>query len=385
MPPRTMTAGGFPETPVFDHMAGARLWPLDAAPNTTPNNPTAPTPATLASGAPTQAASGGPVRGIDVSRWQGSPDWPRVAASGIRFAYVKASEGDEPVYSTVDSQHRGALSAGLAVGLYHYARPNRTPEANADAFAAQVNRLGAIAGHLPPCLDLEEGTGQHLSGWAKRFIDRLRARTNCHSVMVYSGAVFFRDNIGESWMDDAISLWIAHYGRPPGQPGYLTSRVSMHQYSATGQVPGIEGNCDLNQTIWPMSRLIVGTATKTATAIAQDEERNGMPNLSVTQTLPAGDGVQVPVLVPPYQGDKAILRIGTGWTDARIKAVYFVRDRGPNLTPTQEQWGGTGEFVLVRDDRPWWPLPEGTTQVSLEYSSAHPLGVMVTYQPAADL
>lgn len=375
------------DTPLFDDMAGARLWPL--APMASSANPSqatvtpAPVAASSAFPAPV-AASAGPVRGIDVSRWQGSPDWAKVARAGVKFAYIKASEGDSPVYSTVDNQYRGAWGAGLVAGLYHYAKPNLSAEANADAFAQQVNRLGAVAGHLPPCLDLEEGTG-HLSGWAKRFVDRLRARTGCRSVMVYSGASFFRDQIGESWMDDAIYLWIAHYGRPPGQPGYLSSRVSIHQYSASGQIDGIAGDVDLNQAIWPMSRLIVSASTPpTKTALAQDGD-DDVPNLSVTQTLPAGEGVQLPILVPPYEGGKAILRIATGWTDAHIKAVYFIRDRGPNLTPTQEQWGGTGEFVLVRDDRPWWPLPEGTTQVSLEYSSAHPLGVMVTYKPATDL
>lgn len=322
------------------------------------------------------AAGSAPVQGIDVASYQGSPDWAKVYRSGIRFAYVKASEGVRSTYSTTDAQFHGANAAGIATGLYHYAKPALSPESNAGALAAQVNRLGAVAGHLPPCLDLEEGTGV-LEPWARAFIAKLRALTGCRRVMVYSGASFFKDHIGEAWMDPDTGIWVAHYGRAPGKPAYLTDRVAVHQYSSTGQVPGITGHVDLNQSIWPLSRLVVQASSS--------EEGNETVNLSVTQTLPAGTGVQVPVMVPPYEGKRAVFRIATGWTDAAIKAVYFVRDAGPNLTPAQEQWGGSGPFTLVHDDRPWWPLPEGTTQISLEYDSAHPIGVLITYTPSAAL
>lgn len=197
-----------------------------------------------------------PAAGIDVSKWQGSPQWEKVAAAGIRFAYIKASEGGSPKYSTTDAQHAGARKAGLAVGLYHYAQPAQSATSNADALAAQVNRLGAVEGHLPPCLDLEVGTG-NLAAWAKTFIARLRARTGCRKVMVYSGAAFFQDHIGESWMDEEVVLWIAHYGREPGKPRYLSPRVAIHQYSQSGRVNGVAGDCDLNAAIWPLEKLIV--------------------------------------------------------------------------------------------------------------------------------
>jgi hypothetical protein len=32
--------------------------------------------------------------------------------------------------------------------------------------------------------------------------------------------------------------------------------VAIHQYSATGQVPGVAGNVDLNACIWPLSTLL---------------------------------------------------------------------------------------------------------------------------------
>src|SRR5262245_46829549 len=38
-------------------------------------------------------ASAATVEGIDVSHWQGSINWSAVRASGIEFAYIKATEG----------------------------------------------------------------------------------------------------------------------------------------------------------------------------------------------------------------------------------------------------------------------------------------------------
>ena len=80
--------------------------------------------------------------------------------------------------------------------------------------------------------------------------------------MLYSGTSFFKAHVGEEWMDDDIVLWIAHYGKPPGKPGYLSPRVAIHQYSQTGKVNGIAGDCDLNSAIWSLDRLVVGASGK---------------------------------------------------------------------------------------------------------------------------
>lgn len=197
-----------------------------------------------------------PAAGIDTASWQGTPDWAKVAAAGISFVYIKASEGGSASYPTLDKQYAGARAAGLTVGLYHYAKTTQSPSSNADALAAQVNRLGAKAGHLPPCLDIEEGAG-NLAPWADTFIDRLRQQTGLRRVTVYSSASFFKDRLGEGWMDNDVTLWIAHYGKLPGHPGYLTPRVGIHQYSQTGKVNGIAGAVDLNVALKPLNELTV--------------------------------------------------------------------------------------------------------------------------------
>jgi lysozyme len=198
--------------------------------------------------------------GIDVSKWQGaSINWQQVAASGYSYCYVKATEGVGYISPTLDSQFNGATAAGLVTGCYHFASPSNAPEADADDFSEQVNRLNAVNGHLPPCLDLETGTGD-LSNWASRFITRLRANTGCVRVMVYSSASMIRNQIREDWMDANVALWVGSWGTPPGQPSYLSPRVAIHQHTDKGQVSGISGNVDLNYALWPLN-IIVPSAT----------------------------------------------------------------------------------------------------------------------------
>lgn len=238
--------------------------------------------------------------GIDVSHWQTSVSWAQVVASGRSYAYIKATESTNYVSPALDAQYQGATASGALCGLYHFADVAQSPEANADAFSAQVNRLGAVPGHLPPCLDLETGTGD-LSGWAQRFVARLRANTGCVRVVVYSSTSFFRNQITENWMDGNIALWIAHPGQPPGQPGYLTPRVAIHQYS-TGQVSGVSGAVDLDYMIWPMSTLVPSEASPVTTP----------PAASTASGLNADQAAQ---LLAAYQqlSGSAVLGQWPGW------------------------------------------------------------------------
>lgn len=192
--------------------------------------------------------------GLDCSDNQGSINWAAVASSGIEFAYVKLSEGENSSYSTAASQFNGATNAGLTTGGYCFAQPAYSPQANAAAFAEQLLALNAIEGHLPPCLDLEVGTG-YLGNWASTFVTELRRLTGCTRVMVYSSLSFFKTQITESWMDDDILLWLAHIGVPAGQVGYSSPRLALHQFSFSGQVPGVSGNVDLDVALMPLDEM----------------------------------------------------------------------------------------------------------------------------------
>ena len=84
----------------------------------------------------------GYIEGIDVSHYQGVIDWARVAASGKRFAFMKASDSTDYVDPTYVTNRAQAKLQGLKVGAYHFARPDATPGdavAEADHFIATAD------------------------------------------------------------------------------------------------------------------------------------------------------------------------------------------------------------------------------------------------------
>lgn len=191
------------------------------------------------------------VPGIDVARYQGEPDWAAVRGAGYLFTYIKATEGVGYVSPTLESQLAGARAAGMVTGLYHFARPDtNTAQQDAAEFAVQLSRLASSApGNLPPCLDIETD-GPELANWVTGFVDALRGHTGRHEVMVHASASWFHGRLHtDSWADSGVFLWVAHHGREPGRPGYLTGRVSMHQHASDGRVPGIAGHADLNVSL----------------------------------------------------------------------------------------------------------------------------------------
>jgi GH25 family lysozyme M1 (1,4-beta-N-acetylmuramidase) len=267
---------------------------------------------------PVAPLASGNALGIDTASYQGSPAWAQVAATR-QFVYVKAGQGNGTSYPTLDAQYQGAMAAGMAVGLYWFADPSLTPEANADAFSVQVNRLGAIQGHLPPCLDLETGTG-YLGGWAQQFVARLRQNTGCVRVMIYSSASFMKTQITETWMDANIALWVASWGVPPGQPTYTSPRVALHQYSSTGAVAGVAGAVDLDWAVWDLATLIPTAQGGTPVATP--------PSAPVTSLTADQVNAILGFLTALYQQGSGSVTLGswTGWPS-------WPKGSGRSLTP----------------------------------------------------
>ena len=68
-----------------------------------------------------------PVHGIDVSKFQGDIDWNAVASSGVKFAWIKATEGGDRADERFQANWTGAKAAGVAHGAYHFVYWCRPP------------------------------------------------------------------------------------------------------------------------------------------------------------------------------------------------------------------------------------------------------------------
>ncbi len=93
-----------------------------------------------------------PVRGVDVSAYQGDIDWKTLSAQNIDFAFIKATEGSSFVDSRFAYNFSEAQKCGLSVGAYHFFSYDSSGITQAENF---IGTVAPFDGMLPPVIDLE--------------------------------------------------------------------------------------------------------------------------------------------------------------------------------------------------------------------------------------
>ncbi len=239
-----------------------------ATPAPTPTPTPTPTPAPTPTPTPTPTPSPTPdppspyIEGIDVSHWQGTINWAKVAAAGKQFAFIKATDGlvqsdgtmfVDNMYATNRAQ---AEANGIRVGAYHFARPDSSA---GDAVAEADHFIATAAwqsGELLPVLDLEITGGlstAKLQAWVQTFLDRIFQQTGVRAI-IYVSPYFWSSNMGDTTqfaVNGYKVLWIAHW-TTADQPKVPASNWNGNgwtfwQYTSSGSVSGISGNVDLDR------------------------------------------------------------------------------------------------------------------------------------------
>jgi lysozyme len=180
--------------------------------------------------------------GIDVSHFQGEVDWRAVAAAGVRFAFIKATEGLTDVDPRFAQNWQGSRAAGVLRGAYHFLHPNLDGRQQAAHFLSVVT-LDDDA--LPPALDVEVTDGVDraaLCACIETWLGAVEAALGCKPV-VYTDPWFWRDNVGANL--SSYPLWLACYGAQPEVPASWGS-WTFWQHSQSGTVNGIAGPVDLD-------------------------------------------------------------------------------------------------------------------------------------------
>ncbi len=207
----------------------------------------------------TPALAGYAVRGVDVSSYQGEIDWDTVAREpGMRFAFVKATEGrswEDPYF---DLNWKLLKRARLARGAYHFYRPNRDAAQQANFYA---NVVTLEPGDLPPVLDVEKTDGRSpeviragVATWLRLVGRRYGVRP-----ILYTNHDFYVKYFAGHF--DEYPLWLAHY--EVRQPRLTADRWAFWQHSDEALVPGIRGFVDGNVfggSAQEFGRLLVGAA-----------------------------------------------------------------------------------------------------------------------------
>ncbi len=98
-----------------------------------------------------------PVRGVDVSSYQGEIDWEVLSRQQIAFAFIKATEGSAFVDAHFAKNYENALQTGLRAGAYHFFSFDSPGETQAEHFMSQAPKT---EGALPPVVDFEFYAGK---------------------------------------------------------------------------------------------------------------------------------------------------------------------------------------------------------------------------------
>jgi lysozyme len=180
--------------------------------------------------------------GIDVSHFQGEVDWRAVAAAGVRFAFIKATEGLADIDPRFAQNWQQSRAAGLLRGAYHFLHPNLDAGQQAAHFLSVVT-LDDDA--LPPALDVEVTGGVDpaaLTACIEAWLGSVEAVLRCKPV-VYTDPSFWRQNVGADL--GAYPLWLACYATTPDIPATWPG-WTFWQHSDSGSVEGIAGPVDLD-------------------------------------------------------------------------------------------------------------------------------------------
>jgi GH25 family lysozyme M1 (1,4-beta-N-acetylmuramidase) len=292
------------------------------------------------------------VPGVDVSYWDAGIDWPKVRATGQRFVFAKATEGDFYSDPTFAASWSGAKTAGLLRGAYHFFRCNVDAKKQAARFIDYVKSVNDN-GELPPVLDLESNDGQtkdKVIARAKTWLDLVESAFG-RKPIIYSGQYFLQDYFSESgggppaWAKD-YPLWVAQYPNQyiPGMQPYLPRgwyKWTFWQFSEKGVVNGINADVDLNLFNGSLEELYKFAGAKMITEAPKKPQKHSVAagdsfesianKYGVTvrelvtanpQLLKTGDQLLIPIAVAiPSEGGGSSGDAGGGSSSPRTHTV----------------------------------------------------------------
>ena len=187
-----------------------------------------------------------PVWGLDVSHHQGRIDWRAVASEPrIRFAYVKATEGDDWSDNTFSANFRNAKNAGLAVGAYHFFSFCSDPFAQVAHF---LKTAPPERDSLAPMVDVELGGACRAMGSDSEVRARLRRFLVLLEKSTGRRPVIYATN-------EAYDRFVKDYGLPNPlwlrdiwhEPASVAGQEwQIWQFANRGHVKGVRGYVDLN-------------------------------------------------------------------------------------------------------------------------------------------
>lgn len=193
-------------------------------------------------------------KGIDVSTYQGQPDWAKVKASGVDFAFIRAGYGKNNIDQRCSYNGTNTKANGVTPHFYWFSYAY-----SQDMVVNEANYLIAEAKkYTSNCMlawDFEYDSMNYannkgvtvskstLTNWAVAFCQTVQAAG--FTPVIYANEDYVRNyiDINSVISQTGAKLWFARYSSTIGNYG---SNAYIWQHSSTGSVPGISGNVDMN-------------------------------------------------------------------------------------------------------------------------------------------
>lgn len=197
--------------------------------------------------------------GIDISKWQGAPDWDKLAAAHkagrLDFVILRAGYGANTIDPAFEANYAAATARGIPLGAYWYAYWRQaTPAQEAAAFVAAVQGKTLQYGIW---YDVEYEKSITSLGKAERTDKVLQALAVLAASGRYCGLYASTDMVNNRLEYDrlrAYDVWAAQYGSK------CTCKLpyGLWQYRSTGKADGIAGNVDCDRAYKDYPAIVTG-------------------------------------------------------------------------------------------------------------------------------
>lgn len=190
------------------------------------------------------------LKGIDVSKYQGTVDWEKVKPQ-IDFAILRCGFGDDtPAQDDGQFERNYAECTRLEIPFAVYFFTYAVNKEKIKSEIAHIKRL--LAGKsisAPVYIDIENAKGLNWRDISNtellEIMREYRARLNAlgYKMGIYSSrSAFWNEKMTDPWYDD-ISKWVAEYG---DRLNDFERTYDVWQYTSSGSIDGIDGNVDMN-------------------------------------------------------------------------------------------------------------------------------------------
>ena len=222
------------------------------------------------------------MRGIDVSAHQGNINWDAVKASGIEFAIIRISYGQNSVDSKAIRNIEECIRVGMPFGVYVYSYAlnvnNAMNEANLviKTLAPYKNKI-----KFPVIIDMEDADGYKTRNGMpsnETLIDICEKECLMFEEAGYYAAIY----ASKSWFDTKLNSsrlerfdkWMAWWSMSASLK-FDHNAYGLWQYTSAGKVDGITGNVDMSESFKDYPTMINAessntTPTKSIEDLAQE-------------------------------------------------------------------------------------------------------------------